>query len=197
MADENLNNGGSTTTEGGADSGQPVSIPVKHEGEGEFVGKQEFNKFQTETSTALNTILGLLEKKEEPEAVFREKPKAEGVVATAISDAQALVEAAGADVGYMPPQYTRIFEKYFDPADGFEARLVFPDIDEQGRESGGIMFTINVPMKFSNAQEAYKTFYKVDIRSRALRPDGISKGIDDWCRRVARNLGYNKMLKTK
>ena len=188
MADENLNNA--------SGSNEPVNLPVKHEEDaGAFVSKDEFTKFQGETATALNTILGILEKKAEPEAVFREKPV--GSVAAAVSDAQAMVEAAGADVGYMPPQYTRIFEKYFDPADGFEARLVFPDIDEQGRESGGIMFTILVPMKFSNAQEAYKTFYKSDIRSRALRPDGISKGIDDWCRRVARNLGYDKRIKLK
>ena len=182
----------STNTEGG----ESKKLEVHSEGgstTSPFVTRDELFSFQ-------KNILDAIELKMSPttnEATFREKPKAEGVVATAISDAQALVEAAGADVGYMPPQYTRIFEKYFDPADGFEARLVFPDIDEQGRESGGIMFTINVPMKFSNAQEAYKTFYKVDIRSRALRPDGISKGIDDWCRRVARNLGYNKMLKTK
>lgn len=185
MADENLNN----------ESGnEPVNLPVKHEEDaGTFVDKGEFNKFREDTNSALTTIIGMLEKKDEKQV----KEPAQGEVAKAVSDAQILVEAARGDTGYMPPQYQRIFEKYFDPTDGFEARLIFPEIDEEGRESGGIMFSIVVPDKFTNVTPAHKTFYKVDVRSRVLRPDGISRGIDDWCKRVARNLGYNKLLRTK
>ena len=198
MADENPNVTAPTESTAGSEtplSITPVSIPVKHDDDGEFVSKKKFDTFQQETSTALNAILGILEKK--PEAEFR--APAPGSVAESVADAQALVEAASADRsnGYMPPQYQRLFEKYFDVADGFEARLSFPEIDEKGRETGGITFTIVVPMKFSNAQDAYKTFYKSDLRTRALRADNISKGIDDWCQRVARNLKYDKHIKTK
>lgn len=182
-----------------AEGGEAKKLEVKSEGENtsQFVTKDELFQFQ-------NSILDAIERKMSPASpgatmTDTTRDRAVGVVGQAVSDAQALVEAASADRsnGYMPPQYQRIFDKYFDGADGFECRLVFPEVDESGRESGGIMFTIIVPMKFSNAHEAYKTFYKNDIRSRALKPDGISKGIDDWCRRVAKNLGYNKMIKTK
>ena len=97
----------------------------------------------------------------------------------------------------MPMQYQSIFEKHFDANDGFVGRLSFPEIDEKGRETGGIMFTIVVPQKFSNMEDAQMKYYKVDLRSKALQPNAIAKGIDDWCKLVSQNLRYNKNLKTK
>jgi hypothetical protein len=97
----------------------------------------------------------------------------------------------------LPRQYKQIFERYFDLADGFTARLTFPEVDEKNKETGGITFTIFVPEKFSNAGPAYLKMYKVDLRSRALQPSNIAAGIDEWCKAVAKNLHYNKNIKTK
>mgnify|MGYP001608388157 CR=1 FL=1 len=181
MAEENLTN-----------SNEAVKLPVQHETG--FVQEAEFRKFQDETKQGIDAILGLLEKREVGKVGIDPVMNA---VSSVVADAQALVEAASGDRGYMPPQYQRIFEKYFDPNDGFEARLNFPEIDDKGRETGGITFTIVVPLALSNAQDAYKQFYKADLRTRALRPDGISKGIDDWCRLVSKNLKYNRFAKMK
>ena len=160
----------------------------------------KLNSFKSELIDAVKEIVT----NKEPGAVTIAADRADrddAPVTRAISDAQALVEA-GANAGpdgnaHLPPQYQKIFEKYFDPKDGFEARLNFPEIDDQGRESGGITFTIVVPVKFSNAGDAYLKHYKVDIRTRALRPDNVGKGIVDWCIRVAKNLHYNRHIKTK
>jgi hypothetical protein len=92
---------------------------------------------------------------------------------------------------FLPPVYQAIFEKYFDPEDGFEARFEMPAKNAKGHTSG-FMFSIIVPMKFSNALDAYRDFYKVDIRSKALRGDDVAKTIEEWCKLVARNLKYDR-----
>lgn len=155
------------------------------------VSREEFVNLQKETREGLDKIIDMLSTNKVVSLPIRHE-QGSGPVGSAVEDAKALVEAASHDRGYLPAQYQRIFEKYFDPTDGFEARLNFPEIDERGRETGGITFTVVVPEKFSNTQEAYKKFYKNDLRTRALRPDGIAKGIDDWCRLVSRNLKYNR-----
>ena len=83
------------------------------------------------------------------------------------------------------PAHQVIFEQYFDPADGFEARLEYP------------YFTIIVPMKLSNADDAWKKYYKTDTRMKYLQPGDIEGGIRRWCEMVARNLKYDKTKKLK
>ncbi len=151
---------------------------------GDFVGKAEFEAFQ-------QSVLGLLEKMAVAAPVA---PVVTGQAAAVLSEEDGSAEASN---GFMPPQYQKLFEKYFDPADGFESRIVFPEIDEKGNESGGIMFTIVVPKKFSNVEEAHAKFYKQDLRSKALRPGSIAKGIEDWCKLVTSNLKYNRNIKIK
>jgi len=156
--------------------------------EGEFVSKSEFDSFKSEQTDNFNAVLNKLDKIVSPsiEPNLHETP--------AVETGAALNNFSGE---YLPPQYKQIFEKYFDPADGFTARLTFPDIDDKGRESGGITFTIFVPLKFSNTDDAYRKMYKQDLRTRALQPHNIGKGIEDYCRIVARNLKYNRTIKTK
>lgn len=151
-----------------------------------FVTKQEFDAFG-------NRMLELLEN-----VVAAKTPDAP-VVAPQYSPANPHPSAVSTDPknGVLPAQYQTMFEKYFDPTDGFEARLTFPEILENGQESGGINFTIVVPMKFSNTDDGYRKMHKVDLRTRALMPSNIVKGMEDWCARVAKNLNYNKLTKTK
>lgn len=156
-----------------------------------FVGTAEFEAFKQDVSAGQKAILDMLEK-----AVA---PKTDGDVGKtgekeAVKD---LVDVNVSANGMLPAQYQKVFEKYFDPADGFHASLMFPEIDEKGRESGGITFTISVPMKFSNTDDGYRKMYKQDLRSRALLPHSIAKGIEEYCKAVVNNLKYDKNIKTK
>lgn len=148
----------------------PTNNPVSEQG----VSKSEFEAFQ-------KSILGALEKLGES----KEKVEVKKEVAT--------VE----DNGVLPKQYQNLFEKYFDPADGFTGRLTFPEIDEDGKESGGLTFSIFVPDKFSNATDAWKTYYKTDIRVKALSSTDLAGGISKYCELVAKNLNYNRNLMRK
>lgn len=151
------------------------------------VPEAEFRAFQQETRDGMNTILDAIEKMHAP-------PELNAGVAGSAPEQN---NDAGDPNGFLPPQYEKIFQKYFDPEDGFTARVTFPEVDEDGRESGGITFTIFVPKKFSNVTPAYSSLYKVDLRTRALQPHNIAKGIDDWCKLVAKNLRYDKQVQTK
>lgn len=140
------------------------------------VSKTEFKAFQ---ETILNALKNLVPSKEEKEAQKKR------VIAT--------VE----DNAVMPKQYQTIFEKHFDPEDGFTGRLTFPEIDENGKESGGLTFSIFVPEKFSNATDAWKQYYKNDIRMKALSASDLAGGISKYCELVAKNLNYSKNLMRK
>lgn len=157
-------------------------------------------KLDSFKSELIDAVKGIVTQGDNKESVTIAADRPDAPVSKAVSDARALVEAAEAGPdsnNHLPSQYQRVFEKYFDPKDGFEARLNMPEIDDEGRESGGITFSILVPLKFSNAGEAYLKHYKVDVRTRALRPDNVGKGIVDWCIRVAKNLHYNRNLRSK
>lgn len=162
-----------------------------------FVTKDELNAFGNNLIDKVGEIVkGATTEPERP--VVSAGGKADDKpVASAMEEAQGLVELAKPENanGFLPPQFQRIFERYFDPEDGFEASMTMPDLDPKtGSETGGMTFNIFVPEKFSNMSPAHKTFYKVDNRTRVLMPSAIAKGIDDWCKRVALNIKYNKKV---
>jgi hypothetical protein len=88
----------------------------------------------------------------------------------------------------LPANYQEIFEEYFDPQDGFGAEMSY---------EGNISFTIIVPERFSNTTEAWKTYYKVDRRTKVLKQGNIEGGIKEWCEKVCRNIKYQKNIQTK
>jgi hypothetical protein len=133
--------------------------------------KKDLDEFKTEVLGLLKKLLpedGGAQKQVEPKS---QEPNVEKKQSTAL-----------------PSNYQAIFEEYFDIKDGFEAEISYDD---------NISFTIIVPMKFSNASEAWKTYYKVDKRMKVLKQGNIEGGIKDWCILVAKNLRYNKDLQTK
>lgn len=158
---------------------------VKVEEEKEGVVKQEdFNKFKETVEATQNRILDLLEQQAKLRDAVPETP------------AQ-IVEKDPSNNDFLPNHYQKIIDKHFDPTDGFEGRITFPEMNPEGGEMGGITFTLVVPPKFSNMTDAHKKFYKVDLRTVALRPENIIRGIDQWCAKVSQNLRYNKLMKTK
>lgn len=104
------------------------------------------------------------------------------VVVSPITESKASSEASNY---VLNPAYQAIFDEYFDPADGFTGRL------------HGVYFTIIVPMKFSNAIDAWKSLYKEDTRQKVLHHDRIEDDMREWCNMVAHNLKYNKKIKLK
>lgn len=136
--------------------------------EANFVTKNEFIDFKNEIVDILKENL-TKEKKE----VVEEDGGEQGIVKNQTN---------------LPSAYQGIFEEYFDVEDGFEAEISY---------EGNISFTIIVPERFSNTTEAWKSYYKVDRRTKVLKQGNIEGGIRDWCILVARNLKYNKNLQTK
>lgn len=180
------------------------------------VSRKEFDAFQKETREGIGAILEALDglTHREPSTVTSAAPEIDIVVPSeevrrlpvqsdTPSDLEEELEdeldeeMEGGPNGFLPPQYEAIFHRYFDPEDGFTARITFPEVDEDGREAGGITFTIFVPEKFSNVTPAHRALYKQDLRTRAVMPHNIAKGIEDWCKLVAQNLKYDKKIATK
>lgn len=148
--------------------------------------REDFEVFKKSVNETQNKIIDILEKMQNKEEVKQEnKPE--------LKD-EPIENVSG---GSLPPNYKKIFDNYFDAEDCFEAQLNFPEQSENGGESGGLTFTIKVPDKLSNMIQAQKNFYKVDLRTVVLKPNNIAKGIDDWCKKVAQNLKYNKKFKFK
>ncbi len=87
----------------------------------------------------------------------------------------------------IPPEHEVVFSKYFDRDDGFDAKI---DILEN-------TFTVIVPAKFSNASPAHKDFYTVDRRMVKMENNNPVGSVEIWCQKVAKNLRYDKNLKTK
>jgi hypothetical protein len=134
------------------------------------VSLDDFEAFRRETRDVQNQILTLLE----PQAGPRN------------STPKVSLETPG--VSNLQPEHQEVFEKYFDPTDGFSAELDTTD---------GLFFTIIVPEKFSNTTPAWKTMYKVDKRTKVLNQNDIRGGMEAWCSLVCKNLHYNKNIKTK
>jgi len=171
----------------------------------QFVDKKEFDKFKLEsqesTSAILDAIKGISsqsvdnsakiastpEKLNTSTTVYVEPPRVYSVTGLKEPEKPQTVEQASAQLSNytLNPAHQGIFNEYFDPADGFEGRLDYP------------YFSIIVPMKFSNADAAWKAYYKVDTRMKFLKHDDIEGGIRGWCKLVAGNLKYNKSIQTK
>lgn len=145
--------------------------------------KKEMDEFKADVGQKFDTVKSLLEElvnKDKKENVLRVPQEETTVnqstpVASASSNARLTIE-----------QQT-VFEKYFDPADGFTASY---NILES-------IFTISVPMSLSNANDAYKQYYKTDLRAKKVDQNNPLGSIDSWCALVAQNLKYDKKIKIK
>jgi len=156
----------------------------------DFVGKQEFEEFKSQTSKNTLDILEAIKAISQPTPVVNvgptptrafsvTRPETVGPPPTA---ADASAERSNYTLGSV---HQAIFEEYFDPEDGFTARFDYP------------YFSIIVPDKFSNADPAWKKYYKVDTRLKFIKYDNVEGGIRDWCKLVAANLKYDKTKKLK
>lgn len=154
--------------------------------------ESQLNRLKQDVESKFNSILEILEK---PKAQFTPEnapvesrafhiTKPEGVNKPVTSINQASAEASNYTLN---PAYQKILEEYFDPVDGFTGRL------------NGRQFSIVIPMKFSNADAAWKAHYKnqMDIRLKVFKTDDIEQEIRNWCKMVSGNLKYNRNVRLK
>lgn len=137
--------------------------------------KKEMDDFKDEVKNGNNKILDILEKIINKDDVGMATPK----VAEVVEIKSGVVE--------LTPEQNAVFEKYFDKDDGFSATYNISDN----------VFAISVPIKLSNATQAYKDFYRKDLRSRKVDPNNVLGSIEQWCALVAQNLQYNRRIKLK
>lgn len=160
------------------------------------ITKKEFDEFKKSNDANIMAILDAVKglQNNPPPSVGQsmapEPRRVYSVTGTAenppMSASREMESASAASSNYtLNPAYQAIFDEYFDPADGFEGRLEYP------------YFSIIVPSKFSNADPAWRKYYKTDTRLKFLKHDNIEGGMRDWCKLVASNLKYNKHVKTK
>ena len=85
----------------------------------------------------------------------------------------------------IPPAWRKMVDDTLGIEFGID--IVYP------QAGSGFLFKIIVPTEKSNATEAHKEFYKVDIRTKAISySDGI-EGIKKFCELVANNLSKSKV----
>lgn len=153
------------------------------ERDAKFVSSEDFNSFKNSIVGILENISNTLATQATPERnvlMASAEPEKKPVFSNVPSN-----EPVVHNLGTISPDYEAIFEKYFDKEDGFIAML------------RGVNFKIEVPKKFSNAQEAYWSLYKHDIRHKVLDGADIEGSMEKYCKQVALNLHYNKVIKLK
>jgi len=144
-------------------------VPEGGKKDGQYVSAKEFEAYKKDTSSKLDKMLAILS-----------EGKAEKV-----EDIDPSKEPA--TVSTIPSEHEEVFSKYFDREDGFDAEI---DVLEN-------TFTIIVPPKHSNAAPAHRDFYKVDKRLIKMDNNNPLGTVEEYCGRVAKNLRYDKNLKTK
>lgn len=153
------------------------------EKDSKFVSSDDFNNFKNSVVGILENISNKLNTAEpaERKVLMANEPEKQKKVAQQTPSNEPVVHNLEA----ISPEYEEIFQKYFDPRDGFTAMLK------------GINFKIEVPKNFSNAQEAFWSLYKHDIRHKVLDGQDIAASMEKYCKLVATNLNYkrNVMLK--
>lgn len=92
---------------------------------------------------------------------------------------QEITDASDGQTAELVASVNKVFKK----EDGFRYFLKFLD---------NFIFTIVVPIKFSNMDELMYAYYKADMRSVVLQPGKVSEQVEMYAKKVARHLGYQK-----
>lgn len=148
----------------------------------QFVSADDFNNFKTSVVGILEDISNKMNSTPERKVMTATEPEkvTQGSVSHAPSNQEVVHNLQNAS-----SEYETIFEKYFDPEDEFKAMIK------------GVNFTLEVPMKLSNASDAHKTFYKRDIRHKVLDPHDIEGSMERYCKLVCQNLNYKRNVRLK
>ena len=85
------------------------------------------------------------------------------------------------DATPVPPAWRKMVDEILGT--DFGLHVIYPD------KGAGFLIKIIVPDEKSNASQAYKEFYKVDIRTKAISYSEGVDGIKLYCEKVAGNLG--------
>lgn len=141
--------------------------------------KEEFEEFKKKTEEQNNQILGILET-----LVNKDKDTKTIDTTDLLTTKKVPLEE---EVQALSGKQKELFERYFDPADGFKA---WYNVNEN-------LFTIEVPMSLSNTSEAHRTLYRQDLRVKKVDQNNILGSIDAYCKLVCSNLKYNRNIRLK
>mgnify|MGYP001570233748 CR=1 FL=1 len=149
--------------------------------------EKSLTDFKTSTEDKLGKIVGVLETLSQQ--IAEQKPKERNVMMATAPEKVGKVYASHPsaepfkhNLDILSPDYQAIFEKYFDMTDGFIGNL------------RGVEFKIEVPINLSNAIDAYKDYYKKDIRCKILDGNDIEGSMEAYCKLVCQNLKYNRKI---
>lgn len=154
--------------------------------------KKEMDEFKADVGQKFDTVKNLLEEivnKDKKANDFRDVKTVSPETLMGENGTYAPTQSTPVVATKVPllPEQREIFEKYFDPMDGFKAEYI-------PSESS---FLIEVPNNLSNCSEAYLQFYKKDIRCKKVDQNDPLGSIDRYCKLVAQNLKYDKKIKIK
>ena len=167
----------------------PVNVSLKKDELEDWssVSKNEFDGFKKEVQETQNKMLEILEGMQKPKDEMI-VPAVEENTSSPLQQEQSGFQAKKViDINAnLNQEIEANFLKHFDPEDGFGASLE------------GTTFQIFVPEKFSNRTDGHKKLYtNGDFRTKVLSPHNLKQGVADWCALVAKNIHYNKNLRTK
>ena len=145
------------------------------------VSKEEFDNFKKEMHETQSEILSALKGMQQPIPASTNPLQVKPIATVEKEDPDVLPAQM-----MLPTKLQLIFEKYFDPQDGFVAELE------------GTHFKMIVPNKLSNAGDAYWVQPNfIDIRAKQLDGNDIPGSMERYLKLVVQNLRYNKDIKLK
>lgn len=134
----------------------------------------------TETKTAVNRILDLLESKA-PAAPVASPVEPEDIANVTVSQSN----KAAPDKIQSNPEWEAIAKEILGAA--------LDHTEVQYEKSGGIKFTVVVAKDFSNAPSQYLELTKQDRRTKEVSHEG-AQGVEEWCRQIKANLARTTKL---
>jgi hypothetical protein len=143
--------------------------------------REDLETFKKESAKKTEQIFGLLEQLLNKDKKIGQSLEVDPLL---MDDPKVAVED---EIQELSGKQLLVFQKYFAAEDGFKA---WYNVNEN-------IFTIEVPMTLSNTTEAHRVLYKQDLRSRKVDQNNVLASMDQWCRLVAQNLKYNKLIKLK
>lgn len=140
-------------------------VKPKKEPKAKGVSQEEFTTFQAQTTSALTTIMELLQQKASSPATIESEKKAD--------------EGKSDDVTPIPPGWIKAVHEILGTE--FSCTLTQPD-------GGGTIFKIIVPWEKSNCTPMEKAMKPMgDIRSREIGNTGLA-GVKEWSLKIRANL---------
>lgn len=143
------------------------------------VSRAEFNELKDGLNALVNILTKESEAKAEAAATVAAAPKAEETPLE-----KEVSKAGPAFIEQINPEWQEVAENII----GAEK---IKRLEVKHLRSGGLIFTVVINEKYSNAADDYLKMYVEDKRSREIGSEGIG-GVENWCKLISQNLKRQK-----